>query len=234
VLRPLSSTVSTLVDDGVPFQVRRIVRFEQKPLGTRETDPFQPPWTDALFVSEWPPAHALLLNKFPVLDDHLLLVTRAWADQELPPDPADFAALDAALEAFDGLAFYNGGRAAGASQPHRHLQLVSREALGPIPLEPRILAARAQGLDHVPGFPFAHRLVARLGPHAVAGLLGPHVLLGTRDWGLVVPRSRAAIAGIPMNALGYAGFLACKDDVGADWLAAHGGFAALREVGVPA
>ena len=47
---------------------------------------------------------------------------------EYAEDGADFDALARGLAAIDGLAFYNGGTVAGASQPHKHLQLV------PVPL----------------------------------------------------------------------------------------------------
>ena len=75
-----------------------------------------------------PPAHACLLNKFNVFDHHALLVTQAYEDQDSLLTPADFEALLTCMAEFDALAFYNGGRIAGASQPHKHLQLV------PVPL----------------------------------------------------------------------------------------------------
>jgi ATP adenylyltransferase len=216
-LRPLTSEPFVVPDAGVPFVVRRIGAFEQKPRGTRDDDPFRPPWTDALFVEERGPDHALLLNKFPVLDDHLLLVTRAWRDQEDPPDDGDFAALRAALAELDALWFYNGGRAAGASQPHRHLQLVPRASLGEIPLEGLLREGLAAG-GAVSRFPFAHHLLPGLDAGAVSAALGPspgaHTLLGTRDWTLVVPRSAAVVDGEPVNSLAYAGYLAARSDAG--------------------
>ena len=86
------------------------------------------PYEDALYVAAITPTHVALLNKFPVQDDHLLIVTRAFAPQEALLDADDFLALAACLAEVDGLAFYNGGEVAGASQPHKHLQLV------PLPL----------------------------------------------------------------------------------------------------
>jgi len=74
--------------------------------------------------------HVGLLNKFCVLEDHLLMVTRDYAEQTELLDESDFHALLCGLAAVDGLAFYNGGTDAGASQPHKHLQLV------PLPLAP--------------------------------------------------------------------------------------------------
>lgn len=241
-LVPLESTCRVHRDGEVDFQVRRISRFVDKPLGTRADDPFRPPYPDALFVRDWPPAHALLLNKFPVLDDHLLLVTRDWADQEEPPGPSDLEALREALAALDGLAFYNGGRAAGASQPHRHLQLVAREGLGAVPLEPLLHDAVARGLDRAPELRFRHALLPEL-PTAEALRAhlvalgrpavnpGPHTLLAARGWALVVPRSAAKVGGMPVNSLAYAGYLAVKDDAGEAWLARHGPWAVLEGAG---
>ncbi len=243
-LVPLPSTCRALRAGEVIFQVRRITGFVEKPVGTREEDPFRPPYTEALFVRDWPPAHALLLNKFPVLDDHLLLVTRAWADQEEPPDAADLRALAEAMEALDGLAFYNGGRRAGASQPHRHLQLVAREALGELPLEPLLRDALARGLDRAPELRFRHALLPGL-PSADElrrrlGALGrdpaspgPHTLLAARGWALVVPRSAAKVGGLPVNSLAYAGYLAAKDAAGEAWLDRFGPWAVLEQAGEP-
>ncbi len=235
VLRPLPSTAHEVVEDGVPFVLRAIRAFEQKPRGTREADPFLPPWTDALFVEDRGPDHALLLNKFPVLADHLLLVTRAWADQEAPPDEADLTTLQGVLDELDGLWFYNGGRAAGASQPHRHLQLVPRTSLGAIPLEARWLAGLDSG--RVEGFRFRHHVLPGLDPAAVRAVLGqdpgPHTLLGTRDLTLVVPRSVAVVDGQPVNSLAFAGYLAAKTDAGVDAVRTRGPFGVLAAAAVP-
>src|SRR5690606_23263081 len=92
-------------------------------------DAFARPDPD-LTVSADSATHLALLNKYPVLPHHLLLVTRRSVPQEALLDDDDFAALAGALAEIDGLAFYNGGAVAGASQPRKHLQLV------PLPLEP--------------------------------------------------------------------------------------------------
>ena len=65
-----------------------------------------------------------------MLDDHLLLISRRFVPQEHVLGPGDFVALWSIFEPLGGLAFYNGGAVAGASQPHRHLQWV------PTPFEP--------------------------------------------------------------------------------------------------
>jgi len=64
------------------------------------------------------------LNKFNVIDHHLLLVTRRYHDQDCLLNRADFEALSVCMAEFNALGFYNGGRVAGASQRHKHLQMI--------------------------------------------------------------------------------------------------------------
>jgi ATP adenylyltransferase len=96
------------------------------PAGDRG-NPFLPPDPE-LTIGEISPTHLGVLNKNPVVEHHLLVVTRRFVPQETPLDRDDFAAVATCLGEIDGLAFYNAGRDAGASQPHKHLQLV------PLPL----------------------------------------------------------------------------------------------------
>lgn len=133
---PLETSVHTLEDDGVPFIVRvarnldRKKKASPKPDTTPDRDPFLPPYEPDLYVGDISGTHVGLLNKFCVLENHLLMVTREFAEQTELLDESDFHALLCGLAAVDGLAFYNGGADAGASQPHKHLQLV------PLPLAP--------------------------------------------------------------------------------------------------
>ncbi len=92
-------------------------------------NPFLPP-DPALTVGEISPTHVGVLNKYPVVAHHLLVVTKRYVPQEEPLDRDDFAAIATCLGEIDGLAFYNAGPEAGASEPHKHLQLV------PLPLGP--------------------------------------------------------------------------------------------------
>lgn len=82
-----------------------------------------------LHVKDLGPDHVMLLNKFCVVPQHFLMVTREFASQDLPPAPATLALAYRIVSAHRGgntelLAFYNCGATAGASQPHRHLQFV--------------------------------------------------------------------------------------------------------------
>jgi ATP adenylyltransferase len=66
-----------------------------------------------------------------------------------------------------GLGFYNSGPVAGASQPHKHLQIVPVPIAseGPaIPMEPLLTTAGAEGaIEDIPGLPFVHAF-SRHGP----------------------------------------------------------------------
>jgi ATP adenylyltransferase len=134
-LQPIATEESFVEDAGVRFIVRSVSSLVRKREEAREREqakdgarhPFLPP-EPPLAVGEITPTHVGVLNKFPVVAHHLLLVTKRFVAQEEPLDHDDFAALAACLGELDGLGFYNAGRDAGASQPHKHLQLV------PLPL----------------------------------------------------------------------------------------------------
>jgi sulfate adenylyltransferase (ADP) / ATP adenylyltransferase len=210
-------------------------------------DPFLPPYDPRLHVADLGPFHALLLNKYPVLDGHLLIVTRRWAPQTAFPDPEDFAATAPLLHGRPALAFYNGGPESGASQPHRHFQAVTLP-LGPVPAAIPTAAWIEQAAAGAP-LPFpgaAAKLPAALWSepdpgkklHATASELlrrsgrdpsapGSFNLLFTTEWMLAVPRTRRRFGGVSVNSLGYAGALIAKTGEGLDTLSARGPLAVL-------
>lgn len=144
VLQPIGTDETALEDADVRFVIRSVSSLVRKrdagaalPKDGARANPFQPPEPD-LTVGEISPTHVAVLNKYPVVERHLLVVTREFADQETLLDHADFAAFVACLRGVDWLGFYNGGREAGASQAHKHLQLVPLPlAAGPwgVPME---------------------------------------------------------------------------------------------------
>ncbi len=226
-----------MTDGGVEFIVRTVASLERKRTYTaeqrkRSINPFLP-YDQALFVSEVSTTHVCLLNKFNVVDYHLLVVTRAFEHQDERLTEADFLALWACLAEIDGLGFYNGGTIAGASQPHKHLQ-IAPPPVGPgparTPMDALLMAPATAGASSTDRLPFHHVLSATppiertdltTGASAAYrayrdGLetLGidreqpaPYNLLITRDWTLMVPRAREKCEGVSVNSLGFAGSL---------------------------
>ena len=88
-------------------------------------NPFQP-WDAQLEVARLNTGHAVILNKYPVQRGHMLLITDEWAAQEGWLRLADWTAFVHIDQDTSGLWFFNSGPIAGASQPHRHLQLLPR------------------------------------------------------------------------------------------------------------
>lgn len=213
------------------------------------------PYEPALFVADLSPTHVCLLNKYPVVNHHLLIVTRAFEEQETLLTQADFEALLLCMRVIDGLAFYNSGKIAGASQRHKHLQLA------PFPLDPDGVDVPIEGalgtprrLGEVvqsPHLPFRHALVwtngQLAGPDRIAELYGamlrfigvwegdnarpkPYNWLATHRWMLAVPRTRESIEGVSINALGFAGSFLVKDEAQLKWLGDVGPLRALQAV----
>ncbi|GLU30947.1 phosphorylase [Trinickia caryophylli] len=190
-LQPIETSLATIDDGGVRFAVRQVsslVRKARERPAARgdDFDPFLP-YDPDLFVADLSPTHVALLNKFNVIDHHLLIVTRAFEDQETLLGLADFEAWNLCLQALDGwLGFYNGGVQAGASQRHKHMQAVA-PALGeagmPLPIAPLLDAAPRDGrVCTVAGLPFAHafcRLTSERGEAAPAMLAAYRRLLDT-------------------------------------------------------
>ncbi len=142
-LKSIETEYQLIQQDDISFVVRtlsNLARKEQaikkqsqqeKKTGTK-VNPFLPYEPD-LFVGNISASHICLLNKFNVVDNHLLIVTRAFEEQTNLLNLQDFAALWSCMQEIDGLAFFNGGKTAGASQRHKHLQLI------PLPFLPDIV-----------------------------------------------------------------------------------------------
>ncbi|HIK45809.1 MAG TPA: phosphorylase [Leptolyngbyaceae cyanobacterium M65_K2018_010] len=132
-LQPIDTHYEFIEEGGMRFLVRVLANLARKEISDqhqaaqrqagKDINPFLP-YDENLFVANLSDTHLCLLNKFNVVDHHILIVTRAFEDQDTWLTLADFAALALCMGEIDGLAFYNAGRLAGASQRHKHLQLV--------------------------------------------------------------------------------------------------------------
>lgn len=250
-LHSIPTQYELIEDQGVQFLVRiihNLVRKEadkqqQIKASAKSGQDFNPflPYEEDLFVVDISDTHVCILNKFNVVNHHLLIITRAFEEQESRLTFQDFEALWACLAEVDGVGFYNAGARAGASQRHKHLQLVPLpfvpEAPTLVPIEAQLLSqAQEHSITEIPAFPFAHgllklNLVPETAPTEAAAFLlesylkllqkvgcylndeqvAPYNLLVTRQWMFLVPRSQESFAAIGVNSLGFAGALLVRD-----------------------
>jgi ATP adenylyltransferase len=247
-LRSYPTKQAFIDEGGVRFFVRVMAALRQKATARQRQDadeeagkpsnPFLPPEKD-LTVGNITDTHIAVLNKFNVVDHHLLIVTRSFEDQTTLLTLADFEALWLCMVEYDSLGFYNGGREAGASQEHKHLQVV------PLPLVPKGARTPIEPLlpvsvplsepVSVPSLAFRHAfarlrhgieerprdaaletfdlytaMLGRVGMSTPGDVLRthqsmPYCLLITRQWMLLVPRSREHFEEISLNSLAFAG-----------------------------
>lgn len=253
-LVPLTTRSESLRDGPLRFAVRVLLSPGTESAAPTKTstppattNPFLP-YEPALYVCDLLDQHVCLLNKYCVTDHHLLVVTKEYRSQEQPLQAVDFAAVDLCFAAaqqrgWQALAFFNGGRVAGASQPHKHLQLILLSPDDPpLPLRDW-LAADPDVWDRggLRALPFEHHLVrsADRSAQAVYASLRaprpaePYNLLWTRDWMLHVPRRAECFGNISLNSLAFAGGLLVRGEAQWQALQTAGPLAALQATTFP-
>jgi sulfate adenylyltransferase (ADP) / ATP adenylyltransferase len=122
--------------------------------------------------------HSIILNKYPVVPEHLVIVTREFLSQLSPMDVDDLGILYTIVQQVHGVGFYNCGLASGASQPRRHMQFFSFEnlfsvvnkdgskSLSKLPFDAAVETYRSQSNYkdsvgspfEIPGIPYPHRV----------------------------------------------------------------------------
>jgi ATP adenylyltransferase len=170
-LQPISTNLRPIPDQVMPFVIRVVENLKRKeaaqktPPKTDDAKPFDPflPYEEALFVDQLSEHYVCLLNKFNVVDHHLLMVTREYASQDSWLTDIDFEALVRCLAEINGLGFYNGGTDAGASQHQKHLQLiplVSDSKSSDLPISSLIQDQKEILKTHhrLPNLPFWHSI----------------------------------------------------------------------------
>lgn len=268
-LQPIDTRQEIVEDAGVRFSVRQVSSLQRKEddkrlrtsrIQNRENprNPFLPPEPE-LTVTEISGTHIAVLNKFNVLERHLLIVTRSFEHQETLLGFNDFHALLTCMAEYDSLGFYNGGVVAGASQPHKHLQLVPLPLASkgsPVPMSP-LLTGPGPLCERL-AFPHSFRrlrapivksteeaaaqaqslyleMLSDIGIQTVMSdgeqrQSHPYNLLVTRDWILAVPRTEEFFQGISVNALGFVGSLFVKTQDQLDLIRREGPMRILRAV----
>jgi ATP adenylyltransferase len=241
-LKSIPTKVEFIEQEGVKFLVRILSNLERKKAAQekqnqqtlttgKDFNPFLP-YEQDLFVADISDTHVCILNKFNVVDYHLLVITRIFEEQESLLNLEDFIAMWACLDDFDGLVFYNGGENAGASQRHKHLQIVPFSGTE-IPITALLTAVKSKDcVTTIPGLPFLHTFITLNGEEKAEITLtkyqnllaavdikgdannrqsGAYNLLVTREWMLIVPRFQAQFESIAVNSLGFSGNLLVRN-----------------------
>ena len=255
-LVPLNTSLTHLMGEGGSrFELRHLLSATPKHLRASgpKPNPFLP-WDHRLEVDRIGDSHVVILNKYPVQTSHMLLITQDWQPQTGWLSMEDWQSLARIDATTTGLWFFNSGPAAGASQPHRHLQLLPRAAGERICARDGWFRRCAQDATTSVQDPLlrSSRVAAisstltgeTLQDHYLAlaqdlGLghpstddcpRGAYNLLLSREWMAIVRRRREGIRGFSVNALGFAGSLLSTEASDRQWIQDSGPEALLQAV----
>ncbi|MCU0535962.1 MAG: phosphorylase [Hydrococcus sp. Prado102] len=252
-LETIATEYQFIEQNRINFLVRILANLVRKDEANKKQKDFNPflPYEKDLLVADLSDTHVCILNKYNVVPHHLLMITRDFEEQESWLTIQDFEALWTTLAEVDGLAFYNGGKIAGASQRHKHLQLVPFPLIpngASLPIEPALLSSQCQNsVEVLSTLPFRHAFIkfdlasfnspletARMTLEYYQALLesvglsfegdrqtGAYNLLVTREWMLLVARSQESFESIAVNSLGFAGALLVRDRLQLERLKQH-------------
>ena len=230
-LFPLQTTdITKNLYKGNDFIIREldITKFKKNTLIGPKINPFKP-WDKILEIDSIGNGHQLILNKYPVQLGHILLITNEWKEQNGWLDIKDWEAIKEVNKDTSGLWFFNSGPLAGASQPHRHVQLLRRD---PSELScPRekwildlnnvnyknekfskniILKKFSKSLNEENIHEIYKDLSYNLGlgdPRNDKKPKYPYNLIFTDRWMIIIKRKTDNLFGISINALGFAGYI---------------------------
>ena len=196
-----------------------------------KTDPFSPPFEPGRFITDLSSTHRLIANKYPIVKNHVLIVTSVFQEQTDPLNLDDFVSSYKVLLALNGILYFNSGPCSGASQPHKHLQVMPKfqeDSSGILTLIDKEAIRHDKPFKwHV--FQFAHWIVplpnfsqtdsdkeigAKLeklylkliNKLKINTKVDSYNLIMNENWMMIVKRSKEyAFEGVSVNALGFMG-----------------------------
>ena len=227
------------------FQLRKLI--SEKPLYFSNIRP-QPnpflPWDKSLEIEQISRAHVLILNKYPVTLGHMLLISSSWEKQSSWLTRKDFSSISIVERDLSGLWFFNSSPKAGASQPHKHFQLLPRlkdelscprdnwfkdklklRKEGSMILDKNIHVLERTRYGKSDSDEELYELylnlceIISLGkPENNLAPLNPYNLIFTSSWIALVRRKRESYKGFSLNALGFCGYLLATKESDIKWL----------------
>ena len=206
-------------------------------------NPFNP-WDKILEVDKIGTDHQLILNKYPVQKGHVLLITNTWRPQDGWLDINDWIAIQMVNNDTSGLWFFNSSPIAGASQPHRHFQLLRRdhdEITCPrekwfldleinndqdSKLKKNIIVSKFNFLDNsINIYNLYLKLSRKIGlgnPINDVKPRFPYNILITNKWIAIIKRKYDHVHGFSINGLGFAGYLLVTKKSNINYLKKYG------------
>ena len=212
------------------FIIRKLdtSKFNKKKIYGPKQNPFSP-WEKVLEIGKIGNNHQLILNKYPVQKGHILLITNTWKPQNGWLDINDWTAIQKVNKDTSGLWFFNSSPVAGASQPHRHFQLLRRlkhesscprekwflennfDKFSNNKLKKNIIVSKFNFLENSKSlFELYLDLTKKLGlgdPVNDKRPKYPHNILLTNRWIAIIKRKYDHIHGFSINGLGFAGYI---------------------------
>jgi len=227
------------------FIIRKLdtSKFYKKKIYGPKQNPFYP-WEKILEIDKIGDHHQLILNKYPVQKGHILLITNNWKPQNGWLDINDWRAIQQVNKDTSGLWFFNSSPNAGASQPHRHFQLLRRsrdEISCPreqlflemnsyqdinSKLKKNIIVSKFNFLENSASlFEFYLELCKKLGlgdPISDKKPIYPYNILITNKWIAIIKRKNDNLHGFSINGLGFAGYLLVTEKSNINYLKKFG------------
>lgn len=168
-LHPCAGRQQTLWHGNLPFILRMSEnaqskdeliasrKYLEKSLG-RSVNPFLP-YDERMYVEDISETHVCLLNKFSVVNNHVMVVKKEFEAQTQVLSQQDFEAAWKVLDAIEGLVYYSSSPTAGASVNHKHLHILPKESLsisGKLPVEYGISKDKSNRYFQISAWNFKH------------------------------------------------------------------------------
>ncbi len=135
----------TVDQRDIPFNIQ-VLQKQQKDVGPsgsssiennlnksapyRKSDIFLEPFEQGICIDDsLTKTHRLLFNKYPSRRNHVLIVTKEREEQGEKLNVRDFEAAITVMKTLNGFFFYNSHPQSGASQSHKHMQVVPISSL---------------------------------------------------------------------------------------------------------
>jgi len=271
-LQPILTNYEIVKDKNLDFVVRILDSLQRKETAKKKQKKYQSltnynpflPYEDDLYVADLDDTHLCILNKYNVVKNHVLIITRDFQPQENLLNLKDLESLWLVLKEVQGLGFYNAGALAGASQPHKHLQVIPFPFVpnySSFPMDNLVLSyqdkIKEKEVVMVDKLPYQSAIAfhntmdksvqesAKITLELYQKMLdflgidqskekteGNYNFLITKQWLMIIPRSKPKALSISVNSLGFAGALLVKDEEQLEIIKQYKPLHILTEVGI--